>query len=33
MWLVGYVNISPEMGSSLNTSPKTSQAVLECDAA
>ena len=31
MWLVGDVNVSHEMHSNLNISPKISYGVLECD--
>ena len=31
MWLVRYVNVSREMDSNLNISPKMSCGVLECD--
>ena len=31
MWLVGYVNVSHERYSNLNSSPKMSCGVLECD--
>ena len=31
MCLAGYVNVSHEVDSNLNTSPKMSHGVLECD--